>query len=57
MLGPQLASIHNLAHYLNLMERIRTGIESGSFQSLYNTIKKRWAALDFHSLAGGKESL
>ncbi|MFO0416080.1 MAG: tRNA guanosine(34) transglycosylase Tgt [Pseudomonadota bacterium] len=51
MLGPQLASIHNLTHYLSLMSAIRTEIEGGGFQSLYNTIKKRWAALDLHALA------
>jgi queuine tRNA-ribosyltransferase len=51
MLGPQLASIHNLSHYLSLMRRIRTEIESGGFQMLYEQIKQRWASLDLHALA------
>ena len=51
MLGPQLASIHNLTHYLSLMSRIRSAIEDGSFESLYSTIKARWATLDLHELA------
>lgn len=51
MLGPQLASIHNLAHYLDLMQNIRSAIEGDAFLQLYNTIKKRWAAFDFHSLS------
>jgi queuine tRNA-ribosyltransferase len=54
MLGPQLASIHNLSHYLSLMQRIRTEIESGGFQKLYEQIKQRWASLDLHSLAPGR---
>ena len=54
MLGPQLASIHNLTHYLNLMSRIRTEIVAGGFQSLYDTVKSRWAALDLHALAPGR---
>jgi len=51
MLGPQLASIHNLAHYLSLMSRIRTSIEDESFPSLYASLKARWASLDLHELA------
>jgi queuine tRNA-ribosyltransferase len=48
MLGPQLASIHNLAHYLTLMSRIRTAIEDGSFALLYTRMKERWARFDLH---------
>jgi queuine/archaeosine tRNA-ribosyltransferase len=55
MLGPQLASIHNLTHYLSLMQRIRTEIEGGGFQKLYLEIKDRWAGLDLHSLASKSE--
>jgi queuine tRNA-ribosyltransferase len=51
MLGPQLASIHNLTHYLNFMGRIRSSIEDGTFDELYRIIKARWANLDLHSLA------
>jgi queuine tRNA-ribosyltransferase len=51
MLGPQLASIHNLSHYLSFMATIRAAIETGSFADLYHRIKSRWANLDLHSLA------
>jgi queuine tRNA-ribosyltransferase len=51
MLGPQLASIHNLSHYLSFMATIRAAIETGSFADLYHRIKRRWANLDLHSLA------
>ncbi len=51
MLGPQLASIHNLAHYLSLMGRIRASIEDESFPVLYASLKARWASLDLHELA------
>jgi len=51
MLGPQLASIHNLSHYLALMRRIRESIEQGTFSSLYGVIKARWKTLDLHALA------
>jgi queuine tRNA-ribosyltransferase len=50
MLGPQLASIHNLAHYLSLMGRIREAIENNTFAALYGAIKERWRALDLHEL-------
>jgi queuine tRNA-ribosyltransferase len=49
MLGPQLASIHNLTHYLSLMSKIRGSIEDGTFPSLYKVIKERWKHLDLHS--------
>lgn len=38
-LGIRLATMHNLRFYLNLMERIRTTIDSGSFQDLLKTYK------------------
>ncbi len=31
MLGPMLASIHNLHYYLNLMREIRAALDAGSF--------------------------
>jgi len=31
MLGPMLASIHNLHYYLNLMQEVRDSLEAGSF--------------------------
>ncbi len=42
MLGPQLVSIHNLAHYLSLMRRIRNAICAGDFGRLYLEEKARW---------------
>jgi queuine tRNA-ribosyltransferase len=48
MLGPQLASIHNLTHYLTLMRRIRESIVDGTFPALYAVIKERWKTLDLH---------
>lgn len=49
MLGPQLASIHNLTHYLTLMKEIRGSIERGVLNDLYRTVKARWQRHDFHS--------
>ncbi len=34
MLGPMLASIHNLHFYVNLMREIRAAIELGEFAAL-----------------------
>jgi queuine/archaeosine tRNA-ribosyltransferase len=31
MLGPMLASIHNLHYYLNLMSEVRAALDAGSF--------------------------
>jgi queuine tRNA-ribosyltransferase len=31
MLGPMLASIHNLHYYLNLMQEIRDALDAGRF--------------------------
>jgi queuine tRNA-ribosyltransferase len=33
MLGPRLATLHNLHYYLNLMSRMRTAIEAGAFEA------------------------
>ena len=33
MLGPMLATVHNLHHYLNLMREVREAIEAGRFES------------------------
>jgi len=49
MLGPQLASIHNLTHYLSLMKRIRESIENDTFDQVYGVIKARWKDLDLHA--------
>lgn len=43
MLGPQLLSLHNLTHYMDLMALIRKGIREGSFEELYALEKKRWS--------------
>jgi queuine tRNA-ribosyltransferase len=33
MLGPMLASIHNLHHYLNLMREVREALDEGRFEA------------------------
>jgi queuine tRNA-ribosyltransferase len=42
MLGPQLVSIHNVTHYLELMAAIRGAIAADSFAELYRAEKARW---------------
>ena len=42
MLGPQVLSIHNLAHYLELMRKIRAAIENGTFHQLHLEQMDRW---------------
>ena len=42
MLGPQLLSLHNLAHYQDLMRRIRDAIDAGTFSDLYQREMERW---------------
>jgi queuine tRNA-ribosyltransferase len=34
MLGPMLATIHNLHYYLNLMREIRQALDTGTFGAL-----------------------
>jgi queuine tRNA-ribosyltransferase len=31
MLGPMLATVHNLHYYLNLMREVRESLDAGSF--------------------------
>jgi queuine tRNA-ribosyltransferase len=33
MLGPMLASIHNLHYYVNLMREVREALEAGRFEA------------------------
>jgi queuine tRNA-ribosyltransferase len=40
-LGTRLATMHNLRFYLNLMQRIRDSIETGTFEQLHKTYKER----------------
>lgn len=42
MLGPQLLSIHNLAHYLDLMRRIRKSILSNNYENFFLAENSRW---------------
>jgi queuine tRNA-ribosyltransferase len=46
MLGPQLASIHNLTHYLTLMQKIRAAITEGRFEQLYLSETERWSSFE-----------
>ena len=40
MLGPQIASIHNLTFYLHLVREARSHIESGTFLEWKNSLKQ-----------------
>ena len=40
MLGPMLATVHNLHYYLNLMQEVRDALDAGSF----STFRQRFAA-------------
>ena len=42
MLGPQLASVHNLTFYLKLMKDIRSAIEEDRYSDFYLREKNRW---------------
>jgi queuine tRNA-ribosyltransferase len=33
MLGPMLASIHNLHYYVNLMREVREALDAGTFET------------------------
>jgi len=47
MLGPQLLSIHNLAHYMDLMKRIRTSIRENTFEEgVFKVIDGIWRSFD-----------
>ena len=46
MLGPQLLSVHNLTHYLELMANIRRAIEAGEYEAFYREEKRRWLGAD-----------
>ena len=39
MLGPMLATIHNLHYYLNLMQEIRDALGAGSFAEFRHKFK------------------
>jgi queuine tRNA-ribosyltransferase len=43
ILGPRLATIHNLYYYQQLMEEIRVAIEAGSLAALAVDIRDRYA--------------
>ena len=40
ILGPRLATLHNLHYYQQLMVRIRAAIESGSLSTLYDEVRE-----------------
>jgi queuine tRNA-ribosyltransferase len=40
MLGPMLASIHNLHFYLNLMREIRDALDQGSFAAFAQAFRQ-----------------
>ncbi len=43
ILGPRLATIHNLHYYQRLMESIRAAIESGSLAQLAAEVRERYS--------------
>jgi queuine tRNA-ribosyltransferase len=48
-LGPRLLSIHNLAHYLDLMRQAREAIDAGEYAAF---ARRKLAAIDRHEHAG-----
>ena len=42
MLGAMLMTEHNLHYYHGLMSRLRASIETGTFRSLIETLRKDW---------------
>jgi queuine tRNA-ribosyltransferase len=40
MLGPMLASIHNLHYYLNLMREVRGALDTGTFDTFVVKFKE-----------------
>ncbi len=53
MLGPQLLSLHNLRHYLSLMQRIREAIREGRYEQFYGLEKARWAMAGTQDIDAG----
>jgi queuine tRNA-ribosyltransferase len=39
MLGPMLATIHNLHYYLNLMQEVRDALDAGDFAGFVERFK------------------
>jgi queuine tRNA-ribosyltransferase len=39
MLGPMLATIHNLHYYLNLMQEVRDALDAGTFGAFRQQFK------------------
>jgi queuine tRNA-ribosyltransferase len=39
MLGPMLATVHNLHYYLNLMQEVRDALDAGNFAELVARFK------------------
>jgi queuine tRNA-ribosyltransferase len=49
MLGPRLATLHNLHYYLNLMSRMRAAIEAGvfgAFRASFNAVRSEAVPAD-----------
>jgi queuine tRNA-ribosyltransferase len=40
MLGPMLASIHNLHYYVNLMSEVRQALDEGRFEAFRQQFKQ-----------------
>ncbi|RMD88049.1 MAG: tRNA guanosine(34) transglycosylase Tgt [Candidatus Dadabacteria bacterium] len=55
MLGPQLVTIHNLAHYMGLMASIREAVKAGQFGALYRKIRMRYKGVDIEEGCNDKK--
>jgi queuine tRNA-ribosyltransferase len=40
MLGPMLATVHNLHYYLNLMQEVRDALDAGQFVGFVQQFKQ-----------------
>ena len=52
MLGPMLASIHNLTFYQRLVTRLRTAILTGRFAETAAAVAAVWPRIEEQSAAG-----
>lgn len=64
MLGPMLASTHNICFYQQLMQDIRDSLDAGEFSSYASTVRQRWIDGEKHRLEeianaipGGRKSI
>ena len=49
MLGPMLATVHNLHYYLNLMAEMRAALDAGAFGEFVRRFSRRPRAWDLRA--------